>query len=117
LIPTIGLLSSIGVPFRRWSPSLTGGKGGNFKRGVEGEDTTFCKTMQFLFEKKDKERIYKVVTECKRLKREKKLFGQRAFWQILPENPSEDQMLEMDDFIFNHGALQKSMGSVSMHGL
>ena len=104
-------------PFPKMHPFLDWGKGGNFKKGVEGEDTTFRKTMQFLYEKKDEARIHKVVTECKRLELEKKVFGQHAHWQIIEESPDDGQRAEMDNMIFNHGAIQKSMGNAILHGL
>jgi len=104
-------------PFPNMHPILDWGKGGNWKKSVEWEDTTFRKTVQFLYEKKDETRIYKVVMEAKRLGLEKKITCQHSFWQIIPKKPNESQRAGMDDYIFNHGAVQKGKGNINMWGL
>ena len=101
------------APFPPMHPFKDWGKGGNFKKGVEGEDRTHGMVIQFLFPAKDQERIYRVVTECKRLKLEKEIGGQHCFWQIIPDKPNDDQI----ELLFNHGCVQNSTGSTPLWGL
>jgi len=92
-------------------------RSGTFTKGVVGEDRSHRKIPIFTYEASDEDRIMAVVMECKRLEGEKKTFGQKAFWQQLPDKPDDQQKKTMDNYIFDQGALQKSCGNSCMYGL
>ena len=59
-----------------------------------------------------------VVLECKRLKMERQLFGQHAFFQEIPsKEDGEDAKEAYAELIRNHGAVQKSLGRAILKGL
>ena len=105
------------TPFPRFKVILDWGKGGNWKRGVKGEDTSFRKCPLFIYESKDEDRLITVVKECKRLEWEKEIFGEHAYFLVVPERPDDGQKDKMDNWIFNHGAVQKTLSDSPMPGL
>ncbi len=103
-------------PFPKMECNLDWVKGGNFSRAAVGEDTSYRKCPLFIYEAKDEERIFAIVRECKRLELEQTIFGDKAFWQIIPEKSDEGQRRRMDRWIFDQGCFQKSTGSASLYG-
>ncbi len=71
-------------PFPKMECNLDWGRGGNFSRAAAGEDTPHRKCPLFIYEAKDKERIFAIVRECKRLELEQTIFSDKVFWQIIP---------------------------------
>ena len=100
--------------------NLDWARGGNFVDRPVGvqEDTSHRKVPTFMYDFKDGDRIMKVMRECKRLGKEAKVFGQHAFFQETPDKyadkPTKDRYGEK---VINHGAVQKSLGQVTLSGL
>ena len=88
------------------------------KAGAPNEDTTHRKVPTFLYATKHEERIMALVKECKRRGLEKGIFGEHAFFQEVPGRDAPDaQKVRYAIMLCNHGAVQKSLGQVSLEGL
>ena len=86
--------------------------------GQRREDTSHRKTPTMFYPREDEDRIMAVARECKRLKMERRLFGQHAFFQEIPKKEDGEEAKEAyAELIRNHGAVQKSLGRAILKGL
>ena len=86
--------------------------------GQRGEDTLHCKTPTLVYPREDEERIMKVARKSKRLKLERRKFGQHDFFrEVLRKEDDEYSKEAYAELIHNHGAVQKSLGQAVLKGL
>ena len=86
--------------------------------GKRREDTSHRKMPTMFYPREDEDRIMAVARECKRLKLERGVFGQHAFFQELPsKQDGEDAKEVYAEMVRNHGAVQKSLGRATLKGL
>ena len=86
--------------------------------GQRREDTSHRKTPTMFYPRENEHRIMAVAQECKHLKMERKLFGQHAFFQEIPNKEDGEEAKEAyAELIRNHGAVQKSLGRAILKGL